>query len=85
MENHEQGNRFIPFKKVDIVEMCINDARLSPGDEESFRGFGRILESLFHFEFHRQLEELKGYYAPFNPDADTRTNYVYTTEERQEF
>jgi hypothetical protein len=84
MQSHEQRNRYIPFKKADIVEMCINDARLSPGAEESFRGFCRILESLFHFEFYWQLEELKGYYAPFNPDADTRTIRIYTTEERQE-
>jgi Protein of unknown function (DUF3754) len=85
MENHTQRSRYIPFKKVDIVEMCINDAGLSPDDAESFRGFCRILESLFHFEFHWQLEELKGYYAPFNPDADTRTIHIYTPEERREF
>jgi hypothetical protein len=84
MEKHEQRNRYIPFKRVDVIEMCINDARLSPADEESFRGFCRILESLFHFEFHRQLEELKGYYAPFNPDADTRTIHIHTPEEREE-
>jgi hypothetical protein len=84
MQNLTQRNRYIPFRKVDIVEMCINDARLSPDDRESFRGFCRILESLFHFEFHRQLEELKGFYAPFNPDADTRTIHTYKKEQKLE-
>ncbi len=45
---------------------------MNAGNIEEFREVFRILEALFHFEFHRSLETLKNCYAPFNPDADTR-------------
>jgi len=63
--------------------MCITDARLSDDDQNLFRDFCRILESLIHFEFHHQLETLKDCYAPFNPDADTRLIHTYSPEEKQ--
>ena len=80
-ENHIRS-RFIPFRKADVVQMCINDSRLSASDQNSFREFCRILESLIHFEFHHQAEKLKDCYAPFNPDADTRSIYTYSMEEK---
>jgi len=79
---HHIRSRFIPFRKADVVEMCINDSRFSGSDQNSFREFCRILESLIHFEFHHQAEMLKDCYAPFNPDADTRTIYTYSMEEK---
>jgi hypothetical protein len=63
--------------------MCINDSRLSGHDQTSFREFCRILESLIHFEFHRKVEILKDCYVPFNPDADTRSIYTYSVEEKK--
>ncbi len=63
--------RFIPYRKHDIVEMCLQD-NLLPGQEEIFRKLYRILDSTFHFEFHQTLESLKDSYAPFDPDSDTR-------------
>ena len=83
MTKHQDRNRFIPFRKSDLVEMCINDSRFSGPDQTSFREFCRILESLIHFEFHRKLEMLKDCYAPFNPDADTRWIYSYSVEEKK--
>jgi len=83
MEEYQSPHRFIPFRKADIVEMCIADARLSDLDQKLFRDLCRILESLIHFEFHHQLEMLKDCYAPFNPDADTRLIRPYSSQERQ--
>jgi hypothetical protein len=77
-------NRFIPFRKADIIEMCINDSRLSEYDQNLFRQFCHILESLIHFEFHHQVEMLKDCYSPFNPDVDTRLNYDYSEQEKEE-
>ena len=65
-------DRFIPFRKADVVEMCIKDARLTEAEIKEFKEFCQILEALFHFEFHTRLERLKTCYGPFNPDADTR-------------
>ena len=83
MDEYQNRNRFIPYRKADVVEMCITDARLSDDDQNLFRDFCRILESLIHFEFHYQLETLKDCYAPFNPDADTRLIRTYSPQEKQ--
>jgi hypothetical protein len=83
MAENSNRNRFIPFRKADIVAMCGNDSRMKAGDAEGFREFCRILEALFHFEFHQNLESLKNCYAPFNPDADTRRLTDYSPKEKQ--
>ena len=63
--------------------MCAGDSRMPEGDADEFRDFCRILEALFHFEFHRRLETLKNCYAPFNPDPEDpgsdnfRTHAIY--------
>jgi len=72
MADKHDRERFIPFRKADIVDMCIQDPGLADGEKTGFREFAQILQSLFHFEFHQRLETLKNCYAPFNPDADTR-------------
>jgi hypothetical protein len=82
MTNDANRNRFIPFRKADIVDMCGNDSRMEAGDAEEFREFCRILEALLHFEFHQNLEALKNCYVPFNPDADTRLLTNYTPKEK---
>jgi uncharacterized integral membrane protein len=83
MGQYHNRNRFIPYRKSDIIDMCMTDSRLEDSDKKSFSEFCRILESLFHFEFHRQLEELKDCYAPFNPASDTRNIHNYSEEEKK--
>jgi len=83
MTGYQNRNRFIPFRKTDIIEMCINDSRLSEHDQNLFRQFCHILKSLIHFEFHHQVEMLKDCYSPFNPDADTRLNFDYSEQEKK--
>lgn len=84
MTNPKPHGRFIPFRKSDLVTMCL-DAGLAPpphtADFEDFRG---ILEALLHFEYHRLLESLKNAYAPFNPDADTRDIRSSDSKERRQ-
>jgi hypothetical protein len=84
MTEYQTLNRFIPFRKADIIEMCINDSRLSEHDQNLFRQFCHILGSLIHFEFHHQVEMLKDCYSPFNPDADTRLKHDYSEQEKKE-
>lgn len=64
--------RFIPFRKADVVEMCLAGGELSTDEQQRFRQFCRILESLFHFEFHSRLERLKDCYRPFSHDSDVK-------------
>ena len=64
--------RFIPYRRVDIVDMCQADGSLSPEEIKEFNNFCDVLTSLFHFEFHKKLELMKNCYAIFDPDRDTR-------------
>lgn len=62
--------------------MCIKDAQLSEAEVKNFRELCRILEALFHFEFHARLEKLKTCYGPFNPDADTLQVFDYSDADK---
>ncbi len=64
--------RFIPYRRTDIVTMCQMDGGLTVEELKAFDGFCQVLTSLFHFELHKTLEQLKNYYAPFDPDRDTK-------------
>jgi len=63
--------RFIPYRKRDIVEMCLQDNLLT-GHEDNFRKLYQMIDSIFHFQFHQIIESLKDIYAPIDPDSDTR-------------
>lgn len=67
----DKNFRFIPYRKHDIVEMCLQDNLLC-GQEKDFRQLYYMLSSIFHFEFHQIIESLKDVYAPVDPDSDTR-------------
>jgi hypothetical protein len=76
-----RSDRFIPFTKSDVIEMCLEDAQLTEVEAKEFKDFCRILEALFHFEFHARLEKLKACFGPFNPDTDTRS--IFNISESQ--
>ncbi len=78
-----QKDRFIPFRKTDVVKMCTQDPRLPEDKIMGFRELNKILEAVFHFEFHQRLEALKNCYGLFNPDADTRAIYDHSEEEKR--
>ena len=65
------AEQFIPFRKTDVVTMCVDE--LPEQERDSFRAFAELLASLLHHEFRSRLEAIKDAYHPFNPDADTRT------------
>ena len=78
-------HRFIPFRKRDIVEMCIASGGLEAADQIKFRDLCQLMESVFHFEFHDKLEDLKNSYAPINPDRDTRQVGVFREDQEERF
>ncbi|MBT8435365.1 MAG: DUF3754 domain-containing protein [Gammaproteobacteria bacterium] len=63
--------RFIPYRRQDVVDMCLHDGKLESAVED-FRQLSYMLDQVFHFEFHRVIEALKHAYADIDPDADTR-------------
>ena len=67
-----QRARFIPFRKGDIVAMCVAEGALVGPEAEAFGQCAAMVTSLIHYEFHARLEALKDAYAPVAADGDTR-------------
>lgn len=64
--------RFIPFRKTDIIEMCLTDGHLTADQQVHFKTLAQRIEKHFHEKFHARQEQLKNLYAIHDPDADTR-------------
>ncbi|MFV1983665.1 MAG: TMEM143 family protein [Thiohalomonadales bacterium] len=75
--------RFIPFRKIDVLDMCISRGDLQPSERQEFEQLYQLIQSILHFEFHSYLDILKNSYAPFDPDSDTREIYNLSTEDDQ--
>lgn len=65
------AERFIPFRKNDIVQMCA-DALPADIEKADFNGLCALLINRIHYDYHQQLEALKDNYAPLDPDKTTR-------------
>lgn len=77
------ADRFIPFRKQDVVKMCIDELE-QQASAQSFHQFCELLASFIHFEYHKLLESLKNDYAPFDPNADTRRLKALSLEKKTE-
>ena len=64
--------RFIPFRRRDIVDMCLSERRLSGNKLDDFRRAAELIDEYFQRDFHALKQQLKDAYAPVDPDADTR-------------
>jgi hypothetical protein len=83
MAEYKDREHFIPLRKSDLVGLLCRDKELPYQEREPFKQFCLLVSSVFHFEYLKQLEELKDAYAPFDPDADTRALHPLSPEERQ--
>ncbi len=63
---------FIPFRRRELIKLCLNDQQLDVETAQKFTDFCEILAAFYHFRAHALLERLKENYAPFNPDAELR-------------
>ena len=64
--------RFIPFRRSDIVEMCLSEGDLPVEAAQQFRHKCQSIEEFFQRDFHGIKQHIKDAYAPLDPDADTR-------------
>jgi len=76
--------RFIPYRRRDIVEMCLQGNRLT-ATADDFRQLSYMLDHIFHFEFHQVIEALKNAYADLDPDTDTRSPDIGETGASESF
>jgi hypothetical protein len=80
----QNKQRFIPFQKKDVITLCCQEGSLSESDVNEFKSVCDLINSLFHFQFHRNLETLKHCYSPVNPDADTQTLFPVSANDKQQ-
>ena len=71
MQQSIKKDRFIPLRKSDLIQTCLDDGRLSSDQLKGFKILCQLIVSTMHFEYHQILEELKDSYAPFDPNSDT--------------
>ncbi len=83
MAVYEDREAFIPYRRSDIIDMCLEDGKLSEADSQKFRDFCQILAAYFHFKFHHTLESIKYNFAPFDPDSDTLLRVEPTSVQKQ--
>ena len=72
MAVYSDREAFIPYRRSDLISLCLEDGELKSTDVLKFRSFCELLSAYYHFQFHSFLEKLKDNYVPFNPDADTK-------------
>ncbi len=82
MATYEDREAFIPYRRTDLIELCLEDGGLSPEQKTLFREFCGILSAYYHFHFHQSLEVMKDNFDPFNPDTDTKMKREYTPAEK---
>ncbi len=68
----ENREAYIPYRRTDIIELCLKDGQLDAADAETFKDFCQILSAFYHFRFHKTLEMIKDNYVVFNPNADVQ-------------
>ncbi len=74
---------FIPYRKADLVELCIQDGKLQGEDVQKFREFCEIVSAYYHFDSLKHLESMKDNFAHLNPDADTKPMFPPSPEEQK--
>ncbi len=76
MAEAAQPDRYIPFRKRDIVAILLADGGLTtPEAKRDFQKLCDIVGCIFHHEFFKKLERLKNDYFPLNPDLDKRRQF----------
>ncbi len=82
--NDLNKKRFIPISKQEIVADLLADSNWNDNEKKLFNEFCQIFAALYHYKFHRHLEELKRCYTAFDPDSDIVSKHEYSAEQLQE-
>ena len=75
---------FIPFRRADLIDMCVEDGKFSAEDAMLFREFCEILSAYYHFKFHAFVETLKQNYIPFDPNEDQQLRATPGPDQQRE-
>lgn len=79
-----QPERYIALRRSQVVASLLAEGarREAAGEPHGFEvarfeTLCEILQAVLHFEFHDELETMKEWYAPFNPDSTSRQRGVH--------
>lgn len=75
---------FIPTPRGDLVETFVAELAADSGDRRRLEQFCELLAEVVHRDFHRECDELKQAYLPFDPDADTQPLQAFDAALEQE-
>lgn len=84
MATYENREAFIPYRRADVIELCIEDEKLDSEKAIKFREFCEVLSAYYHFKLHHTLESLKNNFTPFDPDTDTKPRLIPTEQQHQD-
>ncbi len=70
IDRNKYREKFIPINKSDLINLILEDGKLTESQKEDFKEFCEILESIYHREFYLKQKEIKECYYPLNPDLD---------------
>lgn len=74
---------YIPLRKSDLIDLLLHDSRLETPERQPFTRFCQIVTSTFHLQYLQELETFKNYYAPFDPDSETKPLRISDAESQE--
>jgi hypothetical protein len=79
-----QANEYyIPFSKRELVDHLSGNIK-SAGARNDFKHFCALIEAIYHFGFHKQLEAIKAAYLPLDPDSNVTLIKEYSEEQKKD-
>ena len=81
MATYADREAFIPYRRTDLIDLCVEDGKLQGAEVKKFREFCEIVSAYYHFDFHQVLEGIKNNFAHLDPDTDTKPKNVPTAQE----
>jgi hypothetical protein len=71
MGEFKDREHYIPLRKSDLAALLCKDPKVTASELPLLTNFFKLVQAVWHFEYHEQLEKLKDAYAPFDPDSET--------------
>jgi hypothetical protein len=81
MTENQHLEAYIPFRRTDIINLCLEDGKLKETQIKTFQEFCDILAAFYHFRFHQTLETIKDNYVVFHPHSDVKPLFEPELEE----
>jgi len=73
----DSREQFLPITKPAIIEGICELDGLEQAEQKKLCHMAHLLEALYHFEYHKDLEEIKYAYIPLSPESSEAEQYKY--------